>query len=133
MTTQPIDLSLKFLDKCQSLNKKMWLRQVIVPNINDNIEYIEKLANFIKPLKNIEKVELLPYHTMAIEKYKTLNGEELKTCQNKKWCVSTISRMIENPKYKGLNIPYPLKDTLDMNIEKCKELENILINKINCR
>ena len=72
MTGQDISNSLKFLDYCQSINKKMWIRQVIVPGINDNIEYIKKLKEFIKPLKNIEKVELLPYHLLGVSKYKQL-------------------------------------------------------------
>lgn len=101
MTGNKIDESLYFLSKCQELNKKMWIRQVIVPGINDSINYIERLAEFIKPLKNIEKVELLPYHTMALDKYKTLN------------------------------IDYKLKDTKQMDVQKCKELEKLLIEKIN--
>ena len=32
-----------FLDICQKMNKKLWLRQVIIPGINDNIEYINDL------------------------------------------------------------------------------------------
>lgn len=72
MTGQDISNSLKFLDYCQSINKKMWIRQVIVPGINDNIEYIKKLKKFIEPLKNIEKVELLPYHLLGVSKYKQL-------------------------------------------------------------
>ena len=74
----------------------MWIRQVIVPGYNDNITYINNLKKFIKPLKNIGKVELLPYHTMGIEKYKMLN------------------------------IPYPLENVPDMDLEKCKELEKLL-------
>ena len=101
MTSNNIEESLNFLNKCQELNKKMWIRQVIVPGINDTEEYINELANFIKPLKNIEKVELLPYHTMAKEKYEKLN------IQNK------------------------LLNTLDMNVEKCKELEKKLRSKLN--
>lgn len=100
ITTNNISESLKFLQKCQELNKKMWIRQVIVPGINDNKEYINKLADFIKPLKNIEKVELLPYHTMAKDKY------------NK------------------LNLPYQLQNTIDMDINKCQELEKLLREKI---
>lgn len=99
ITNNNINESLKFLSKCQELNKKMWLRQVIVPGINDNEEYINKLAEFIKPLKNIEKIELLPYHTMAKEKYKKLN------------------------------LNYSLKDTLDMNVTRCQQLEKILREK----
>ena len=72
MVKYDIDESLKFLDICQKLNKKMWIRQVIVPGINDNEEYILKLKKFIKHLKNIERVELLPYHLMGVEKYKKL-------------------------------------------------------------
>lgn len=60
---------------CKVLNKhdnKIWLRQVIIPTINDNEEYIERFNEYIKRFKNIERVELLPYHTMGIEKYKKL-------------------------------------------------------------
>lgn len=99
ITANNINESLKFLKRCQELNKKMWLRQVIIPGINDNEEYINKLVEFIKPLKNIEKIELLPYHTMAKEKY------------NK------------------LNLPYKLKNTIVMNIDRCKELEKLIREK----
>ena len=74
----------------------MWIRQVIIPGINDNEEYIFKLGEFIKPLKNIEKVELLPYHNDAITKYEKLN------------------------------IPYKLEHINSMDITKCTELENML-------
>ena len=73
MTGNKIEESLYFLDICQKMNKKMWIRQVIIPGINDNEEYILKLKDFISKLKNIEKVEFLPYETMGIPKYKELN------------------------------------------------------------
>lgn len=92
-----IDISLNFLDECQKQNKKMWLRQVIIPGINDNEEYILSLKEFISKLKNIEKVELLPYHTYGVSKYKKLN------------------------------IPYKLGDTKDMDIKKCQKLEKLLL------
>ena len=92
-----IDISLNFLDECQKQNKKMWLRQVIIPGVNDNEEYILSLKEFISKLKNIEKVELLPYHTYGVSKYKKLN------------------------------IPYKLGDTKDMDIKKCQKLEKLLL------
>lgn len=73
MTGQKIEESLHFLDVCQKLNKKMWIRQVIVPGINDNEAYIIKLKQFISTLNNIEKVEFLPYSTIGVPKYETLN------------------------------------------------------------
>lgn len=73
ITGQKMDKFREFVEICQKLNKKMWLRQVIVPNINDNKEHILKLKQFASTLKNIEKVELLPYKTIGVHKYKTLN------------------------------------------------------------
>ena len=99
MTSKEIDESLEFLALCQKLNKKMWLRQVIVPGINDTKEYILKLKNFIKPLKNIKKVELLPYHVLGVEKYKKLG------------------------------LKYRLEGVDAMDVKRCKELEKILLEK----
>ena len=65
----------KFLQICQEKGKKMWLRQVIVPNYNDTKESVLKLKEFAKNLTNIEKIELLPYHDMAKNKYKRLELE----------------------------------------------------------
>jgi len=73
ITGQKIEKFKEFLSACQTMNKKMWLRQVIVPNINDTKENILKLKEFASKLKNVEKVELLPYKTIGVHKYKTLN------------------------------------------------------------
>ena len=85
-----------FLSICVKLEKKLWLRQVIIPGINDNIEYIKELAQFVKNIKGVEKIEFLPYHTMGISKYKELN------------------------------MSYPLENVEAMDREKCKELEKLL-------
>lgn len=62
-----------FVERLLINNNKIWIRQVIVPTINDNKEYILKLKNYIKKFTNIDKIELLPYHNMGVEKYKKLN------------------------------------------------------------
>lgn len=96
LTGLDIDHFNKFLEFCISQNKKLWLRQVIVPGINDNKEHIKKLKDFAKKITNVEKVELLPYHTM---------GES---------------------KYKEMNIPYRLAGTPAMDKDECKKLEAYL-------
>lgn len=96
ITGREIDDFKRFLDDCQKLNKKLWLRQVIVPGINDDEEHILKLKEFAGGLKNVERIELLPYHSMGVSKY-----HELK-------------------------IPYSLEDTLDMDKSRCQELEKLL-------
>lgn len=81
---------------CKILNKnnnKLWLRQVIIPGINDNEDYILDLKEYIKRFHNIEKVELLPYHTLGVQKYK------------------------------NLKIKYRLNNVPDMDKEKCNEFQ----------
>lgn len=59
---------------CSEKSIRMWLRTVIVPNINDNEESIAEYAEFAKQFK-FEKYELLAFHTMGFFKYENL-GEE---------------------------------------------------------
>lgn len=51
----------------------VWIRHVIIPGITDDIEEVKALAEFILTLKNVEKVEILPYHKMGEYKYEALN------------------------------------------------------------
>ena len=88
-----------FLKRIQELNKKLWIRQVIVPGINDNEKYILKLKKFISKIKNVEKIQLLPYSLIGVDKYKKLN------------------------------IKYPLEGVEAMNKERCKQLEKLLLSE----
>ena len=45
---------------------------MVVPGITDSREHLIKLSKIIKRINNVEKIELLPYHTMAVDKYKKL-------------------------------------------------------------
>ena len=50
------------------IGKPVWIRHVLVPERSDYDEYLIRLDTFIKTLKNVDKVEVLPYHIMG--KYK---------------------------------------------------------------
>lgn len=86
----------EFLEAVQKAGTRLWIRHVVVPGITDSKEHIKKLAHIIKGIKNVEKIELLPYHTMGVQKYEQLG------------------------------IPYRLKDTDEMDREKLAELEQLL-------
>lgn len=75
LTNHPIDESEKFIEVLNKSNKKVWIRQVIVPEITDSIEYMTLLAQYLKKINNIEKIEFLPFHHLGFEKYKKLNLE----------------------------------------------------------
>ena len=54
------------------MGKKMWIRHVLVPERSDYDEDLKKLREFIDTLKNVEKVEVLPYHTLGRHKWDNL-------------------------------------------------------------
>ncbi len=54
------------------IKKPVWIRHVLVPQRSDYDEYLIRLDAFIKTLDNVDKVEVLPYHTMGIFKWKKL-------------------------------------------------------------
>lgn len=67
---------LDFLDYLYSINKKTRIRQVLVPSFTTDEKYIDKLIEFLDKYRAIiEKVELLPYHKMGIEKWQKLGLE----------------------------------------------------------
>lgn len=84
---------LKALDRSHC---KVWIRHVVVPGVTDTEEDIIKLGDIIKNIKNVENIELLPYHTLG-----------------------TV-------KYEKLGIKYRLADIEAMDKEKCKKLEETL-------
>jgi pyruvate formate lyase activating enzyme len=70
----------EFLQIVQKNGTKLWIRHVVVPGITNLEEHIKKLAKIIKGINNVEKIELLPYHTLGVEKYKKL-GIEYRLCE----------------------------------------------------
>ena len=86
------DESIRFIDALNKSGKDVWIRQVIIPDLTDTKEYVEKLKNFLENIDNIKRVEFLPYHKLGSEKYEVI----------------------------GITNPY--KDKPEMNKEKCDEL-----------
>ena len=52
--------------------KAMWIRHVLVPGITDDDGQLHRLRAFIDTLKTVERVEILPYHTLGVFKWKEL-------------------------------------------------------------
>ena len=55
------------------IGKSVWIRHVLIPGITDDDVQLTKLRQFIDSLNNVEKVEVLPYHTLGVPKWKALN------------------------------------------------------------
>lgn len=87
----------KFLSYLNDFEGKIWIRHVMLPGFTDNEESMYRLFENISHLsKKIDRIEILPYHIMGIDKYEKLGRE------------------------------YKLKDVPEMDVNRAKEFENIL-------
>ncbi|MBR4026041.1 MAG: pyruvate formate lyase-activating protein, partial [Lachnospiraceae bacterium] len=71
-SNQPILAFARYLDEIQ---KPVWIRHVVVPNITFEKKQLTKLGEFLKTLSNVEKLEVLPYHALGKVKYDNLAME----------------------------------------------------------
>ena len=83
----------KYLD---SIGKPVWIRHVVVPGITFDEKELTELGLFLKTLRNVEKLEVLPYHSMG------------------------------KVKYDNLGMDYVLKDTPQLTKAEAKEAENMI-------
>ncbi len=94
VTGYPIDETLRFLETAQRMEKPLWIRHVVVPGLTDGETHLRGLAEYIRTLRNVQRVELLPYHTLGVHKYGMLG------------------------------IPYPLEGVEPMDQAFCREWED---------
>ena len=66
---------LEFAQYLSDNNIKIWIRQVLVPGYTDDEEDLKKLKKFIKSLKTVENVQILPYHNMGKFKWEKLGSK----------------------------------------------------------
>ncbi|MBQ0033534.1 MAG: pyruvate formate lyase-activating protein [bacterium] len=78
------------------IGKPVWIRHVLVPGVNTDEANLTKLSAFIHTLTNVKKVEVLPYHTLGVHKWKSLG------------------------------LPYALEDIIPPTTEQCALAEGIL-------
>jgi pyruvate formate lyase activating enzyme len=63
---------LDFAKFLESQNVPLVIRHVLVPSLTDSETHLQQLSQFAYSLKNLEAIDILPYHTMAIPKYQQL-------------------------------------------------------------
>ncbi len=97
------NIILENLEKLDRQNKPIWIRIPVIDGVNSTQEEMTDIANFIKPLQNIKKVTLMPYHTLGKSKYETLgfdyNYNNTKLIEN-----DTLSRYKQIFINNGINV-----------------------------
>lgn len=72
LTGQPRANNQRLLDHLQAIGKPTWIRHVVVPGLTDDDARLHALAAFVATYSCVEKIEILPYHTMGTVKYGSL-------------------------------------------------------------
>lgn len=72
LTGQPNDNVLEMARYLSDIDKPVWIRHVLVPGLSDFDEDLSGLRKFIDGLGNVQRVDVLPYHTMGVHKWKIL-------------------------------------------------------------
>ena len=67
--------AVEFLDYLESINKQTWIRYVVIPTLNDNDESVKKIFDIKEKYSCIEKIELLPFRKLCLEKYENMGIE----------------------------------------------------------
>lgn len=91
-----------FMEYLQKIGKPVWARHVIVPGYTDDDKRLEAVAKYLSGFTVVERVELLPYHTMGEYKY----GE--------------------------LGIEYPLKGVKPLSADRLKNAKEIFGRYVKC-
>ena len=63
---------LQFLSAVQNAGTPLWIRHVVVPGLTDSDAHLEGLRAYLHTIRNIQRVELLPYHTLGVNKHHAL-------------------------------------------------------------
>lgn len=61
--------------KLSEAGATIWVRIPVIPSVNDSMENMERTANFLSPLKGVQKVELLTFHRLGGGKYETMGRD----------------------------------------------------------
>ena len=50
----------------------VWIRHVLVPGLTDDDDFLRRTGDFIASLRNVQRVEVLPYHSFGAYKWEKL-------------------------------------------------------------
>ena len=75
VTRHPLQPTLDYARRLSNLGRPMWVRFVLVPDLTDDYDNVEKLADFCAGLRTLERVEVLRFHQMGMDKWNQLGLE----------------------------------------------------------
>lgn len=75
LTSKSREKTSSFARLLAARNIPVWIRYILVPGYTDSEDDLQQAAAFIKSMPNVEKAEVLPYHTLGSFKWDELGYE----------------------------------------------------------
>jgi pyruvate formate lyase activating enzyme len=72
VTGRELAPTLRFAERLAAIGKPVWVRFTLVPGLTDDPENVEGIARFVAPMKNVEWIEVQPFHQLGAFKWKTM-------------------------------------------------------------
>jgi pyruvate formate lyase activating enzyme len=72
VTGRELAPTLRFAERLAAVGKPAWVRFTLVPGLTDDPANVEKIARFVAPMKNVEWVEVQPFHQLGAFKWKAM-------------------------------------------------------------
>ena len=83
LTGVGIEKTLKLAKHLDERNIPVWIRHVLVPGYTDDVANLEAMGKFISTLHNVERFEILPYHSLGVHKWENMGFDyELKNIED---------------------------------------------------
>ena len=95
--------TLRFAERLAAMGKPVWVRFTLVPGLTDDPANVEKIARFVAPMRNVEWVEVQPFHQLGAFKWKAM-GLEYKEANTAAPSPDLIKRVLEQFRAAGCHV-----------------------------
>jgi pyruvate formate lyase activating enzyme len=102
VTKQEVGPTLLFAERLAAMNKPVWVRFVLVPGLTDDPDNVAGVAKFVAPMKNVEWVEVLPFHQLGAFKWRDL-GLDYQLADTEPASPELVSRVLAQFRDAGCN------------------------------
>ena len=75
VTGRDLAPTLRFAERLAIIGMPVWVRFTLVPGLTDDPANVDGIAKFVAPMKNVEWVEVQPFHQLGAFKWKAMNSE----------------------------------------------------------
>jgi pyruvate formate lyase activating enzyme len=103
VTARELDPTLRFAERLAAMGKPVWVRFTLVPGFTDDAANVEGIARFVAPMKNVEWVEVQPFHQLGAFKWKAMKLD-YKHVDTPTPTPDLINRVIEQFRAAGCNV-----------------------------